>query len=641
MNIDFELSDYQKDIMDFVNYQKGNLLVDAKAGSGKTSTLIMIADALTKTGNKCLFLAFNKHIVEELQTKITNPNCLVKTVHSLGYSFIASYLYKKHGLNNYTLEVDTAQLRNLVREYYEKNLKKKLDLYNATGSTDADFVTSDMVNENQLSEQEMKDLHNNIITDFVNLCNYSRLYNINYREDKKGLRKLIKKFCWFLYSYIDDVFDNYQELVTDVIDKIKDMFENPEKDITGKPIYKIDYTDMLYFPVLYNMTVPYKIKEFLSTVLVDEAQDLSVLQQKFIRKLDTNFNRFIFVGDKQQSIYAFAGADTKAIDTLKETFILQQLPLNICYRCPENVIKLAQDLVPEIEWNKAREDKGTVEFVTMEEAINRIQPNDVLIGRKNRDLLSIYRKFVLEIKKPIKFRNAELVSNLINNINRVMLEYIKLYSRGLNIAKPLEEHMANWIKETGYGKGTDYYNDEVQKYAKELISENSGKSSRKAGAGVNIRYLVKCMEEYKTLGDYGKQEDDQLTEFYSIIMDFINEFKEQSSSVLVEDLKTYIKQFLSGSMYDKVPILSSVHSMKGGEADNVYIFDFPLFPYQMWGTMTEDDFQQEENLMYVAITRAKKNLYLILCDENDPKKGEKNATLNSEAMIHTEYLLKK
>ena len=100
---DFELSSYQKNIMNFVSTQRGNLLVDAKAGSGKTSTLILIADELTKSGNKCLFLAFNKHIVEELQTKITNPNCLIKTVHSLGYSFIASYLYKKHGMNNYEI----------------------------------------------------------------------------------------------------------------------------------------------------------------------------------------------------------------------------------------------------------------------------------------------------------------------------------------------------------------------------------------------------------------------------------------------------------------------------------------------------------------------------------------------------------
>ena len=109
---------------------------------------------------------------------------------------------------------------------------------------------------------------------------------------------------------------------------------------------------------------------------------------------------------------------------------------------------------------------------------------------------------------------------------------------------------------------------------------------------------------------------------------------------MIEDFKKYIKDFLSGSMYDTVPIISSVHSMKGGEADNVYIYDYPLFPYQI-GNMTDDDFQQEKNLKYVAITRAKKNLYLILCDEKDPKRAERNIEANANAMLAVKALLNK
>ena len=56
----------------------------------------------------------------------------------------------------------------------------------------------------------------------------------------------------------------------------------------------------------------------------------------------------------------------------------------------------------------------------MEKTIEQIKPDDVLIGRKNRDLVKIYRKFVLELKKPVKFRNKELVANLVlNYIQRV------------------------------------------------------------------------------------------------------------------------------------------------------------------------------------------------------------------------------
>lgn len=276
----------------------------------------------------------------------------------------------------------------------------------------------------------------------------------------------------------------------------------------------------------------------------------------------------------------------------------------------------------------------------MNEVMSKIKPEDVLIGRKNRDLVKIYRKFVLELKKPVKFRNKELVSNLVNNLDQVMTDYIKLYTKGMNIRKPLDEHMAKWIVDTQQQKGTDLYNQEVQAYAKKLISDNSGKSSRKNRSNTNINFLETCMQEYKELGDFGVEEDDPLTEFYDIILDFMKEFKVISTSVLMEDFKNYIKNFLSGSMYKDVPIISSVHAMKGGEADNIYIYDYPLFPYQM-GNMSDDDMQQEKNLKYVAITRAKKNLYLILCDETDTKKGDRNIEANRDAMAKVEYLLNK
>ena len=82
----------------------------------------------------------------------------------------------------------------------------------------------------------------------------------------------------------------------------------------------------------------------------------------------------------------------------------------------------------------------------MQYVYKNIKPNEVLVGRKNKDLVQIYRKFVLDLKKPVKFRNRELVNTLVNNIEKVMVEYMKLYSKGLNIDKPLEEHMAQFFK---------------------------------------------------------------------------------------------------------------------------------------------------------------------------------------------------
>ena len=61
--------------------------------------------------------------------------------------------------------------------------------------------------------------------------------------------------------------------------------------------------------------------------------------------------------------------------------------------------------------------------------------------------------------------------------------------------------------------------------------------------------------------------------------------------------------------------------MKGGEADTIYIYDYPRFPYG-WADMSSEDMQQEKNLEYVAVTRAKKNLHLVLIDPETAKSPE-------------------
>ena len=192
-----------------------------------------------------------------------------------------------------------------------------------------------------MGENDIKDLHNNLITDFVTICNFIRLYGQNY-NDAKSIDYITNRFCRYIGDYIDEVIPNYYDLVYAVLNKTIELFEHPtDTTADGKPVYIIDFVDMIYFPVYFNMNVPYSLRNSLDTVLIDESQDLSQLQQLFIRKLNTGFNRFIFVGDRNQSIYGFNGADTEAIDRIKFNFTPKELPLSICYRCPEKIVRLA------------------------------------------------------------------------------------------------------------------------------------------------------------------------------------------------------------------------------------------------------------------------------------------------------------
>ena len=591
--MNFKLSAYQENILNTVKLTDKNILVDAKAGSGKTSTLILISEAIQKQGNKCLFLAFNKHIVEELKGKMDTTDCAVKTIHSLGYSYLRSFLYRQYG-QHYKMDLDENKLREIVKHKFEE-----------------DGYQQSVIEHNiDKTGTELKDFIRTLISETCHLINFCRFHMTNYHEQDK-VRKLALSCCRTIIE--ENIgFDNYPTLVESVIDKLKNDFENPEI-IDGLPTYKVDFTDMIYFPVYYKMIPPWSIREYLDYVLIDECQDLSELQQEFLKTLGNN-SRFIFVGDEKQAIYGFAGADTKSIFKLTQRYDLEQLPLNICYRCPKKVIKLVQqEVLPTIEYNKERPDVGEVHYIERSEIIKNLEKNDVIITRRNSDLLRLFIDLSVKKKIQVRLLNKDLVNNVTNNLTRIVNSYIEKYNKGLNIERELFE----WMAEKGIPKQVlkqTNLDKDVEDKIIQLMKDRKNKSITKQKHTVD--YLIKCMTEYKTQGNYNQKnmetgELDELTAYYNIIESFIDMFKQKVNALTVKDLITFIENFLSLNENKEVPTLSTIHKMKGGEADNIFIYDYPRFPYK-YNNMSEDDQQQEVNLQYVALTRAKKKLYLVL-----------------------------
>jgi len=245
-----EYSEYQKNILNAVQNENKNLLIDAKAGSGKTSTLLMIAEDLLKRDKGCLFLAFNKSIVEELRKKIKDDRVLVKTVHSLGYSFIRSYLYKKHN-TNYEIKVDENLNKNIIKDLLNKICLQ--DFINATKG---------------LSKNVIKDIKNNIIYEMEFLMNFIRMHNGNY-HDKEEVLFYMNKCSIILKNYNQLGLEKFPIIIEKAIDQIKYNFENPKKE-GNIYIYNISFTDMIYLPVYYNMSIPYSLKDKLNYIEVDE-----------------------------------------------------------------------------------------------------------------------------------------------------------------------------------------------------------------------------------------------------------------------------------------------------------------------------------------------------------------------------------
>ncbi len=95
-------------------------------------------------------------------------------------------------------------------------------------------------------------------------------------------------------------------------------------------------------------------------------------------------------------------------------------------------------------------------------------------------------------------------------------------------------------------------------------------------------------------------------------------FKQQNRCVgdTLDKFVDYVANYIKANDNKNVPKLASIHKMKGSEADRIFIYNYNKFPYT-WEDQTEEDKQQELNLQYVAITRAKKSLFLCVEDKSD------------------------
>lgn len=345
-------------------------------------------------------------------------------------------------------------------------------------------------------------------------------------------------------------------------------------------------------------------------------------------------------GDSKQAIYAFAGADTQSIQNLTKEYDLKQLPLNICYRCPENVVKLAKTIVPELEWNVDREDKGEVSVLTQTELYGNIADNDLVICRKNSDVMAIYTKLAFDMKKNVCLVNSDLVNKLNNEIKSCINQYLKYYKLGFNIQVQLQDRLDKYIKSSSTPLTTTQYKDIQTKFIDELIKEKVASKPNDSITIPTLDYLKLCMQDYADNGSYSVDESSLTTMYYDKILYLINKYEMEhptKSKITLEEFESYLPDLFKYKQENKSSIvISSVHQMKGGESDNVYIYDYPAFPYQ-FKSLSDEQILQESNLQYVALTRAKKTLSLVLLDNDKYRKANE---LNAECLALVNNVLK-
>lgn len=261
--------------------QPQSLIVNALAGTGKTTTLTMLAKALPP--EPALALAFNKKIKEELEKRFPK-NFTVMTMNGLGHRAWSFTINKKKMLidANKIGRLTTAALQPFPESRNQwASIKTMVVMAMQRGLVPSQFQHARSLLPDTPATWEQLD--------------YELDSGLSPDERKLARRILI--------ASIEEGFNGC-----------------------------ISYDDQIYLPVVFSGAFPR-----FPVVLVDEAQDLSPLNHEMLRKVAAG--KLIVVGDPRQAIYAFRGADHNSMNNLKalkKEWI--ELPLNTTFRCPQRVV---------------------------------------------------------------------------------------------------------------------------------------------------------------------------------------------------------------------------------------------------------------------------------------------------------------
>jgi len=348
-----ELSHYQLAIDNAVKTTRKNIHVQALAGSAKSTTIIHITKSLP-LNQQTLLTSFTKHIVDELETRVA-PHIICKTLHSIGAGALMSF-YGPTQLNEYK----TLTFLPALLSKWEIHPKKK---------------------------EQVK-------------YNFSRLYDqmrLNLAETEEELEDL----CDFHDIPIEEKF---YERIMELHQVISD-FNSGKK---GEK-HMIDFVDMIYLPIQLNL----KLRQF-DNVISDEAQDFNVCQSELVKRLVKPRGRSMYFGDEKQAIFAFMGSKSAIFKNIANEENTLSLPLNICYRCSQEVVREAQTIVPEIEPFSEKE-RG---LVNRGAHIDDIKAPSMVLCRNNKPLLAMYFELV-ERGIKAKIKDKKIGEELLKMLKKV------------------------------------------------------------------------------------------------------------------------------------------------------------------------------------------------------------------------------
>jgi DNA helicase II / ATP-dependent DNA helicase PcrA len=482
-----QLSSQQTAAIDFIKNSNKSLILSAVAGAGKTSTLLAMLKA---TEGSVAFCAFNKSIAKEIEFKVNqqniNKDVKVGTVHSFGFGAIRRSISR--------VNVDGNKIQTIVR-----------DNFNNEESNMQTFLISAVAMAKEVG---------------IRAC-----VNDNYNT----------------WIQMFDHYDLWNSLPLDVNTEKAIGLCQDVLDISNKTLNVVDFSDMIYLPILKKM----RIWKY-SNIFLDEAQDTNATRRALVKMMLAPKGRLIAVGDPHQAIYGFTGADSNALDLIQKEFKAKELPLSVTFRCPKNVVKEAQKYVQHIESHPDSAD-GIVDECNLQDLPNLVTQDDAIICRNTKPLVEVAYNLIRN-KIPCKVEGRKIGENL-----------IKLATR--------------WKVKT-------------------------------------VGTLINKLEAYKEkeIEKYKKKENDSMCQVIEDQVETLAVFIDQCKlDDPISTLISKIQELFDDTENKKILVLSTIHRSKGREWNRVFALGINHYSPSKYAKR-DWELIQENNLLYVLVTRAKNHL---------------------------------
>ena len=515
-----------------------------------------------------------------------------------------------------------------------------------------------------------------ILRRHIDKLGYGNSFTIYDADDQKSL---IKQIC---KQYKIDTKMMPERRIINEISSAKDEFMTPSEyetrhqyDFKKKKIAQIykeyqkqlkannalDFDDLIFKTVelfQFHPEVLDYYQERFRYIMVDEYQDTNTIQFQLVSMLARKYKNLCVVGDDDQSIYKFRGANVKNILNFENVFpeaVTIKLEQN--YRSTKNILNAANDVIKHNKGRKAKklwtenEEGDLIEFhqygTEYEEARKIIHEIEALSkeGYDYKNMAILYRTNAQSRVFEESFMIKNIPYRIVGGTNfyqrkevKDILSYLKVVDNGLD---DLAVRRIINVPRRGLGAATI---EKINVYAVEHISfldacfsadsiDTLGNAKKKINGFADlIRDFRRKMEEgsleelfkYITdetgyIADLKAEETEEaegrienINELLNKVVTYEQEAEEASLSELLEDI-ALVADIDNLEDSDNRVVLMTLHSAKGLEFPYVFIcgMEDGIFPsYMTVMSEDDDDMEEERRLCYVGITRAKKKLYL-------------------------------